>query len=113
MGRGQALCNTPVPPKTGHASRAAFPRCSPVTFVSGTVQCYLRMSGGSDPRAPSRPDLDGPKAFPPVLFLILHPVSNRKCTNPNTIERVFVKVEHAAVLPEDAAISSLSHQFCH
>jgi hypothetical protein len=51
--------------------------------------------------------------IPPVLLLMLDPISDRKCPSVRTVERVFVKVELTAGFAENASISSVIHQLDH
>jgi hypothetical protein len=59
------------------------------------------------------PDVDDANVFTPVLLLILHLVSDRNRTKIRRFERIFIKVEFAPVLPEDAPISNVSYKHLH
>jgi hypothetical protein len=69
--------------------------------------------GASDRSSRDGPDVDGADVFTPVLLFILHLVSDRNRTKIREFERIFIKVEFAPVLLQNAPISSAFYQYPH
>lgn len=74
--------------------------------------CHSAAISGCDIRASDGPDLNHTDASSPVLFFVFDPVSYRKRPEIQTIERILIEIDHAAVPFQNAAIVPVLHQLC-